>query len=388
MKKNIFLMVMAALSLAGCSQNEIMETNPDTHREIGFGVYTGTQTRGLVTDNSTTNGVTANGLKVTDKGFGILACLGATDYPNGSKYPFMNNTQATWSTDKWTYSPVKYWPNNATDKISFFAYAPYAGTNGTNGISALTTTYGSTPNLPTLTFELQNNQKDMVDLVVSEAKAGTNGTINQTSTTTTAAVGFNFKHVLSRVSMKAKTSADITSNALTKVYITGVSIEHSSKLNSQATLNMYNHNWSASTTYLPVSYPLVKAASNGILNFQSVTFGGFTHSDAIDISTNKDGVALFPNNQYLFFIPVNNTSGTATLGDVSVKITYIIVTKASATGTEVSTSTDTKTAQLPVGAFKRGKAYEYTFTITLNEIKVSVTAVEDWDTDTTTLPLQ
>ena len=29
------------------------------------------------------------------------------------------------NTGGWTYSPVKYWPNNKNDKISFFAYAPY-----------------------------------------------------------------------------------------------------------------------------------------------------------------------------------------------------------------------------------------------------------------------
>ena len=56
---------------------------------------------------------------------------------------FMYNEAVTWSTDKWVYSPVKYWPNGvdaanggaypsntateatANQKLSFFAYAPY-----------------------------------------------------------------------------------------------------------------------------------------------------------------------------------------------------------------------------------------------------------------------
>lgn len=390
MKKNIFFMAMATLSLAGCSQNEIMETNPDTHREIGFGVYTGTQTRGLVTDNSTTNGGTANGLKVADKGFGIMAILTGGEYTAAKKMPFMNNTRVTWQSTAWTYSPVKFWPNNATDKISFFAYAPYAAASGDNGITDLSVTDAADSN-PKLTFELQSNQKDMVDLVVSEAKTGNNGTINQTSTTSTAAVGFNFKHMLSRVSMKAKTSTDISSNPLIKVYVTGVSIEHTEKLLSKATLDMYTHTWAAAqpADYLAASYKLNKAASNGILNLASVGLGNMTKIDAIDISTNSAGVSLFPANQYLFFIPVNNGDGTAAEGDVSVKITYNIVTKASETSNEVSSSIDTKTAKLPAGAFKLGKAYEYTFTVTLNEIKVDVTAVDGWTTESTNpLPLE
>lgn len=386
MKKNIFLMVMATLSLAGCSQNEIMETNPDTHREIGFGVYTGTHTRGLVTDNST-NGGKANGLKVTDKGFGIMAILTNGEYTTAKKMPFMDNTHVTWQSTVWGYSPVKFWPNNATDKISFFAYAPYAAAN--NGITDLSVTDGSNSN-PKLTFELQNNQKDMVDLVVSEAKTEANGTINQTSTTSTPAVGFNFKHMLSKVSMKAKTSTDITSNPLIKVYVTDVSIKHTNKLLSKATLDMYTHTWAATqpAAYLPASYKLNNAASNGILNLTNVSFGNLTHPASIDISTHKDGVSLFPASQYLFFIPVNNVTGTAK-DEVSVEIAYTIVTKASEISNEVSVTKDTKTAKLPAGAFKRGKAYEYTFTVTLNEIKVDVTAVEGWTTEPTTpLPLQ
>lgn len=389
MKKNMFLLAVATLSLAGCSQNEIMETNPDARREIGFGVYTGTQTRGLVTDNTTTNGTTANGLKVADKGFGIMACLTTADYSSGSKLSFMDNTHVTWQTSVWKYSPVKFWPNNTTDKISFFAYAPYAATSGANGITGLSIAEDS--GNPKLTFELQNNQKAMVDLVVSEAKTTNNGTVNQTSTTSSTGVGFNFKHVLSRVSMKAKTSTDITANSLIKVYVTAVYIEHTDKLLSKATLDMYTHDWAATqpAAYLAGSYALNKAASNGILDLKNVSFGNFTNSDAIDISTNKDGVSLFPTNQYLFFIPVNNGTGTAALGNVSVKITYQIVTQASATNEAVSYTTDTKTAKLPAGAFKRGKAYEYTFTVGLKEIKVDVTAVENWTTENTSpLPLQ
>ena len=40
---------------------------------------------------------------------------------------FMYNQLVGKQTDgTWSYSPVKFWPDNSTtDKISFFAYAPY-----------------------------------------------------------------------------------------------------------------------------------------------------------------------------------------------------------------------------------------------------------------------
>lgn len=40
--KSLFFVAATALMVAGCSQNEVMETNPDANRAIGFGVYTGT----------------------------------------------------------------------------------------------------------------------------------------------------------------------------------------------------------------------------------------------------------------------------------------------------------------------------------------------------------
>lgn len=95
--KSLFFVAATALMVAGCSQNEVMETNPDANRAIGFGVYTGTQTKGLVTDNSLTDGTTANGLKVDDKGFGILAYQTSGNYStNGAKGTFMDNVHTTW----------------------------------------------------------------------------------------------------------------------------------------------------------------------------------------------------------------------------------------------------------------------------------------------------
>ena len=54
------------------------------------------------------------------------------DYYNQHKQTFMNNQKVTWngSGNAWEYTPSKFWPSGANDKVSFFAYAPYAGSNG------------------------------------------------------------------------------------------------------------------------------------------------------------------------------------------------------------------------------------------------------------------
>lgn len=52
---------------------------------------------------------------------------------------FMNNQQATYdaSSSSWNYSPVKYWPTNANDNLSFYAYYPYRASDDKDTIQAI-----------------------------------------------------------------------------------------------------------------------------------------------------------------------------------------------------------------------------------------------------------
>lgn len=398
----------AALALAGCSQNEIMEQNPDANAPIGFGVYTGVQTRGLVTDNTNTDGVTANGLKVGGKGFGIQAYLTAGDYTVDAagiaKTPFMTNQHVTWnSTDAgaWEYSPVKFWPDETKYKVSFFAYAPYDANATTATESKIKLTDATATANPTLTFELTSDeQKNMVDLMVSDPNytTGSDNDVNKTLnlTKTSEKVTFKFKHALSKVTMKARPSVDISNNSDTKVYITGVSIAQNSILWKKAVLDMNTLTWAAtptSATYLASSadYALASGTNtgNGVLNLTTITsFKTDYNTPAIDISggyassSASNAVSLFISDHYLFFIPVDGTTGTAETSPVSVKISYDILTKASEGNIAVSSAT--QTVKLPTGSFAQGKAYAYTFVIGLDEIKVDVaTDILPWEDVTT-----
>lgn len=382
--KFLFWAVVAAMTVTGCSQNEVLETRPDTNRTIGFGVYTGTQTKGLVTDNATNPSeggtATTNGLKMTDKGFGILAYQTTGNYStNGVKGTFMDNVHTTWNTTGgsgsggWEYSPLKFWPGNSTDKLSFFAYAPYS-TGGANGIT-LTNATGTTD--PSLAFELQTDQKGMVDLVVSTAKK------DQQQTTASGKVTFDFKHVLTRVTMKAKTDKSISSNTETKVYITGISLKHTTKLAKKAAFDMNNATWTLPTLpaeisdYLSSPYALAATSSNGVLKLENPAWKGYITPA---VSINETAASLFTADQYLFFIPIDGATGTTSADEVKASITYDIATIPSSGATTAAVSSFTKEVDLGTGVFAQGKAYAFTFTIGLNSIEVDVTDSFDWDT--------
>lgn len=397
MKKNYAWMAMAVLAMTGCSQNEITEVNPDVKAPIGFSVYTGVQTRGVITDNTDGDGTSANGLKASGKGFGIMAyltpgTLPSTDgkyTPDGTtKSLFMNNQQATWDGGKsaWTYTPKKFWPESSVDKVSFFAYAPYSKEGATQGIEINTgIVSGGTNTDPLITFTMQDNQKDLVDLVVSTAQKDKGKSDNS------GTISFPFKHVLSRVAIEAAISEDLTGNAQTKVYLTGIKFNHDNKLAKKAIINMNTGAWDyTGVEYLGTDmtgsrdYVLTDgSAGTGVLNMTTPSWYGYT-TPSLELSNNLTSVFL--DNHYLFFIPVADATGTALEGDVTMTVDYDIVTLPSAPvvtsmykGTTraggdptAAVSSQSKTISLGENSFQKGTAYLYKLTIKLNTIEVSV----------------
>lgn len=182
--------------LSSCSESADIisneNTNEATQTPVNMSVYTASSTRAGNTGNITdAQSLAKNG------GFGVFAYqTGSTDYTAGQKQfqpDFMYNQQVT-GTDVaapvWSYSPIKYWPNdndeadNAgakgetnTGKVSFFAYAPYANLSATDanknsGIIAVSK--NSDPGDPTVTYQLTTDGSANVDLLWGTA--GTNGT--------------------------------------------------------------------------------------------------------------------------------------------------------------------------------------------------------------------
>lgn len=368
MKTRHLMMMMAAALVAGCSENEVTMTTPESDQVIGFKVYTGVQNRGTAT--------TTDEIQKLSRGFGVCAYRTTANYGTSvnPKDLYMDNTQVTYETvgTSWTYSPLRYWPTNTTDKISFFAYAPY----NAEGIKL---TPATTTADPLLQFTLQDRQIDMVDLV-SDAKK------DQTSTTATTSSGkitFSLKHRLSRVGMQAKVDKDLTGNGLTKVFITGIKFtQAASTLYKTANLNLSDGKWDTTGgTAISSPYEIKSTKTDGgiLNNYVAANFAGYK-TKSIDISNFTDFASLFPEEQYLFFIPASAT-GTTTAGDVKIEINYDIVTKASYGAATAVVSKNTKTIDLAANSFSPGTAYLYKFTVGLTGIEFSAT-VDAWGAET------
>ena len=128
--RRFFLLVTATLLLVACQHEADDQTDSyvPSSEAISFDAATGgTETRavGEINDNAA----------LRAKSFGVFACrTGKESYENATvSSDFMHNQQVTYASSAWTYSPVKYWPNNADEHISFFAYAPHEATPKDDG---------------------------------------------------------------------------------------------------------------------------------------------------------------------------------------------------------------------------------------------------------------
>lgn len=156
----LFLAAAAMLLTTACSNDDaangvaLDSQTTAANLAVGFDTYTANATRaGQAEVMNTTQ------LKAT--GFGVFAVQSPnTTYAATQKTDFMWNQKVEWSANSWTYSPLKYWPNETntdsqtpaaaaesshTDRLSFFAYAPYVEQVSTDG-SLKDVTYGTAPN--------------------------------------------------------------------------------------------------------------------------------------------------------------------------------------------------------------------------------------------------
>lgn len=147
MKKSFLILAAAAGMFAACTNEDAVLDQPVAQQgqtPVTFGAYVPRTT----TRAGFAGEVTTDGLKTTDgdlktAGFGVFAY-----YTDNGKYDdnlstpnFMYNEQVTSDGTKFSYSPVKYWPNeyggtaisDETDKLTFFAYAPYVNVTPSTG---------------------------------------------------------------------------------------------------------------------------------------------------------------------------------------------------------------------------------------------------------------
>lgn len=416
MKTTLLTMATLALLIAGCSQNEVTEVNPDTNRAIGFDIYTGVPTRTETTDSSIKEDPTDN---AKYGGFGIMAYYtGTAGWNDGSTSTdtppnFMHNQMVKWdaTSGKWTYTPPKYWPNNPDDKISFFAYAPYESAYATGektGIALAGPTEKGTPSV-TFTLNKKNDLKKMVDLVVANA---IDQTYDSPSGTGKGKVKFKFDHTLCRLDFKVKlgegnfTDMDGTNSF---VYVTNMWIVGKSHGNDAASGNLSllypaaesnggskfytkgtwaEEHWNYDN---PSQYeiPDKDYSLNGMLNVDA----GINYSELpaghnnplrgvkVDKDAQTTAVSLFPTGEYLYLIPIGDKAVGATgcaEGDIKIGFHYDIVTKDLSDPTKYIATHTESVISIKAGHMKRNESYVYTLKINLHAIEIESATVTPW----------
>ncbi len=156
MKKKFLILPVVAALFAACTNDELLVNENQVQQTVDdgaivFDAYLNRAvTRAGAVGTLTTSGGTTN-LQGAGVGFGVFAYYANGDLYSENAIPdFMYNQQVTYSTG-WTYSPVKYWPNEfgstaistGVDRVTFFAYAPYVGVDPATG--QLTSYYDGTP---------------------------------------------------------------------------------------------------------------------------------------------------------------------------------------------------------------------------------------------------
>jgi len=157
--KKVLSLFATALLMTACSNDDAGSQDKSSGLPIAFNAE-------QVDYVTRAAGEIANHDGLRQKGFGLFAC-----YTGKLKYEFtsvtsdfMYNQEIRWESGKWDYFPLKYWPNEADDMVSFFAYGPYeADPSGDKCIASFQPV--NEQGDPWLVYKLAQNIDDQVDLL-------------------------------------------------------------------------------------------------------------------------------------------------------------------------------------------------------------------------------
>lgn len=385
MKKNLLigLAALAAVTITSCQKDQVINQVPQ-EQAIEFGTYVGrdAQTKGSVTDINTLCGNT--------KGFGVFAYYtGQDEFSETSKPNFMYNQRVYGTasgnppTYTWTYSPIKYWPNNPGDQISFFAYAPYDVNSGVNNNTALEMTGNNVGGAPIITYNVKEDVSLHTDLTYAVLDDGSIYPFpkNMTKPTIDSEIKLLFKHALSRIGFKVEAvidkvnpdddgqlddeedSDEIEIATGTTIAVSSVSI--TGNFATSAKLNLSTGSWSDLT------------------NDNSTTFTLTTNEfESVASNVSKSPVQLNKSDEYLMIVPYkfdDETPSSITDGKcVEITVVYTVTT-ADPNLASSSVITNTITSDPFEFNFEMGKAYNFVLHLGLNSVKFDA-SVSNWDT--------
>lgn len=363
------LILMSAFILCGCS-SKIINLQPE-QKEIGFKVSSPVMTKsssqvksGLTKASSTYT------FDVTNCGFGIIAFnTESQDWSSDTnlKPNFMWNQQVVKQSTTWKYSPVKYWAIDNSQKISFFAYAPYSA-NGEYGIRPSANNVSGEPYIDFTLAEPGN----MTDLVANQQ-------IDQTGIDSNGkeqSVSFKLSHILCSMILKVKINKTYIKEAgiSSFVYIKKLCLKQSDALYSSGRYYFAEQTdstgrWDLKTSDLSAAdidlMPIARTAADE-KNIDSISGFRGVYPSVLESTAQE----LFVENQKLYLIPANNRQGTLNNGDISIGVEYSIVTFDSNLECGYVISNNRLTIPLPAGALKMNTSYTYTIELSAKDVEL------------------
>ena len=362
-KKNLFsLVALATLTLGSCTNDEVVNDYSQDNA-IQFGTYVGR-------DAESRDAVAVTDLaKVKEDGFGVFAVYNQ-DGSNAVAPNFMNNEDVEWteSTSTWTYAPVKYWPNNESAQVSFWAYSPYNDEND---------------NVILPSFKIH----DGVDYVATERVISGKQAVDDK-------VLFTFAHVMSRIGFKVEaiidelehaegddgevdeTEADDKTNTIigiadgTTIVVTEVSLNYDFVGGGTMT-------WDNGTSAWTLNASTDKASTHVLTetNFaksESVPYTNVT--GAVELKGQKVGITkeqLNNTSSYFMVVPQEVTGMTIT-------VKYSVITEDDKLGTDYSRVDNVVTSDSFDFTFDRNYSYNFVLHLGMTSVKFDAEVSNEW----------
>ncbi len=253
------LFFLSALAMAACTSEEEPILTADANQAIAFSTYIQQGSRSVdATDKTAFE---------TGDVIGLYACQTTGNYSGEFTANFMNEVQVTKGADgSWTYAPLKAWPTDANEHLSFIAFYPYLAGVGT---FASELQYSFTVN-DDITQQIDPLWCTVKDAHVND-RNGTaiNGQTSDEYTPVSGAIPLKFRHLLSKIVVNVKlaeayegTTATLRSLVLKDVCKKGW-FEPSGDLASGTwTLQKTSSNWTSYTIHASTAAALTLSNSS------------------------------------------------------------------------------------------------------------------------------
>ena len=341
MKKVIFISAIALAAAVSCTKSEVVDTK--FNEQIGFETYLGrdAQTKAAVETAKTIGSAGVYGYYLGKDG---SEWSGTSDANLWNPLTLVVDTQ-TGKAVQPTDGDVRYWAND-TDEYAFLAYAPK---------TEVTVAAGEKGQNPTINYTVDTDLTKQVDVLCATPVHGSKTDIN-------GAVALNFKHTLSRLTVKAKATAGNFDFHIRSIVLKG-DFYSAGKLPLSAPTA-----WTDLTTTEDTEYAFPAVATEVLPKPE-------TAGATVDYKDYSGTVGETLGNSYLMMIPVNAAAHKATL-------TVVYYTSYEAGDKTMESIDYTKEFEISTD-FVMGKAYAINLEFLQdlnNEINFSV-EVGEWGSD-------